>query len=292
MDQRSNTYYESERARRTGAHSSAKKVKRRRIRAAIRVGLCVCAVVFVAGGVIAGKAWFEDSRADKAYDTLRIRLQENAYNDSISVKALSVPVETPIPKEGELAVRTSAMDLAPLKEINSEIVAWLACEGTAIDYPILQGEDNDYYLNHLYTKESNRMGSLFMDYRNAGLFTDRNMVVYGHNMKSGAMFNALSEYKAQDYYDAFPTMKLYTPDGDYTIELFAGTVEDGNYEFVQFAFNDDKAFMAYVDAFRARSTFQSDVVVAPTDQIVTLCTCSYERNNARYIVMGRLVSEV
>ena len=290
MDQRNDINNELKSVRRTGAHS-AKKAKRRRARIAIRIGLCVCAVGFIVGGVIAGKAWIEDNRAEKVYDTLRLQLQKKAYTYSISAEALSVPIETPVPEEGSLPKRTRAMDFAPLKESNSEIVAWLACEGTVIDYPVLQAEDNDYYLDHLYTKESNRMGSLFMDYRNAGLFTDRNTVIYGHNMKSGAMFNTLSEYKAQDYYEAFPTMKLYTPDGDYTIELFAGTVEDGNYEFVQFAFGDDDAFMAYVDAFRARSTFQSDVVVEPTDQVITLCTCSYERNNARYIVMGRLVPE-
>lgn len=257
----------------------------------MRVGLCLCAVGFVIGGVIFGKALIDGRKADKVYAELRQQKQETAYVYSISQEALTVPVETPKPDEGEPEQTYSAatMNFAPLKEINSEIMAWLICEGTVIDYPVLRAEDNDYYLSHLYTKERNRMGSIFIDCRNTGLFTDKNTVMYGHNMKSGAMFNTLAEYKQQDYYDMMPTMKLYTPDGDYVIELFAGTVEDGNYEFVQFEFSSDEAFMEYVNGIRSRSTFQSDVVVEPTDQIVTLCTCSYERNNARYMVLGRLV---
>ncbi len=92
------------------------------------------------------------------------------------------------------------------------------------------------------------------------------------------------------HYDALPAITLYTPKGDYAIELFAGTVEDGDYKFVKFDCESDDAFMEYMNAFRFRSTFTSDVAVEPTDRIVTICTCSYERSNAWYAVMGRLVS--
>lgn len=285
MEQKENGEYTPEKNH-SSVHPSLKS-KRRKARIAIQIGLLVCAAVFLVGGVITGKALIENSRANSAYAELRMQAQDAAFVHSISVEAL----EAPVSENGtDSNPQTKPlMDFAPLKEINDEIVAWLACEGTVIDYPVLRADDNDYYLNHLYTGESNRMGSLFADYRNSGLFTDRNTVIYGHNMKNGAMFGSLSEYKSQDYYDALPAMTLYTPEGDYTIELFAGTVEDGDYEFVQFDFESDDAFMEYVDAFRSRSTFTSDVVVEPTDRIVTLCTCSYERSNARYVVMGRLV---
>ena len=84
-------------------------------------------------------------------------------------------------------------------------------------------------------------------------------------------------------------MLLCTPEGDYLIELICGTVEDGNYEFVQFEFADEDAFTEYVDAQRSRSTFQSNVELSPGDRIISLCTCSYEWNNARYMIIGRLV---
>ena len=84
-------------------------------------------------------------------------------------------------------------------------------------------------------------------------------------------------------------MMLYTPGGNYLIELISGTVENGNQEFVRFDLENDDAFLSYVEELKSRSTFASDLEVRADDMIVSLCTCSYERNNARYMVVGRLV---
>ena len=181
------------------------------------------------------------------------------------------------------------MDFAPLQQINPEIKAWLFAEGLKIDYPILQADNNTYYLNHLYTGQVNGSGSLFMDYRNDGSFAQRNTVIYGHHMKNGTMLGELTRYKSQKYYEEHPTMLLYTPEGDYTLELISGTVEDGNYEFVAFDFPQESDFTEYVERFRSRSTFRSDVPIQDGDRLVSLCTCSYETENARYMVIGRLV---
>ena len=83
-------------------------------------------------------------------------------------------------------------------------------------------------------------------------------------------------------------MLLCTPNGDYLVELVCGTVEDGNYEFVQFEFDNNNDFYAYINSRRDRSTFQSDVEIGPGDKIISLCTCSYEWNNARYMIIGKL----
>ena len=83
-------------------------------------------------------------------------------------------------------------------------------------------------------------------------------------------------------------MQLYTPTGNYTIELFAGIVVDGNYESVRFDFKDDHDFQSYVDSIKKKSTFESDTIVSGDDQIITLCTCSYEFDNARYALYGKL----
>ena len=267
-----------------------RRKNRRKMRILLNIGMCVFAATFVIGGIIVGKTLIEDGRADRSYVEMRQQMQTIAYQNSVAAESLSVQTEAR--DEGEntqsYVRKESEMDFSVLREISPDTVAWLRSEGSVIDYPVLHTDNNEFYLSHLHTGEKNRMGSLFVDYRNTGVFTDKNTVIYGHNMKSGAMFHSLSEYKAQDYYDEFPVMRLYTPDGDYTVELFSGTVEDGNYEFVRFDFEDDASFMEYVNSFRSRSTFTSDVVVNPMDQIVTLCTCSYEQNNARYVVMGRL----
>lgn len=272
---------------------SKKSASRKRRRTFYIIGLCVCAAAFAAGAYLVADDLIETRKADDAYALVQANMQASAYRRSIADEALPAPLAIPAQQDGvDAAVpasKASSMDFAELLDVNSDITGWLFCEGTAIDYPLLHADDNEYYLTRLYTKESNRMGSLFLDHRNTGLFTEQNTVIYGHNMRNGTMFHTLAEYKSQDFYDTHPTMILYTPAGDYTVELFSGTVEDGEIEFVEFEFANGDAFIAYVESFRARSTFTSNVEISPGDRIVTLCTCSYEHTNARYTVMGRLV---
>lgn len=271
-----------------------KRTAMRNVREIVKLSLFfVFGIAFVTGAFMAGKILIEQKKASDAYDSIRLNRQnipvitpeetgENTVEDN------SIEVIEPEPNMESTPQHIISMDFRPLQEINTEIVAWLFAEGTPIDYPVLHTDNNSYYLNHLYNGESNKSGSLFLDYRNTGRFTERNTVIYGHYMNNDTMFGSLKLYKEQDFYEEYPTMLLYTPEGDYLIELICGTVEDGKYEFVQFEFEDEDAFAEYVDAFRSRSTFQSNVKLEPGDRIISLCTCSYEWNNARYMVIGKL----
>ncbi len=179
------------------------------------------------------------------------------------------------------------IDFAALRETNPEVVGWIFAEEGTISYPVVQGEDNDYYLTHLFNGEQNKLGSIFMDYRSSGDFSDQNTVLYGHNMKDGSMFSSLINYEEQSYYDDHPTMTLYTPEGAYTVELFAGVLTDADSEFIRRVF-DGGDFQEYLDLLREKSTFQGDVPIGPEDRIVTLCTCSYKYDDARYLLCGKL----
>lgn len=183
-----------------------------------------------------------------------------------------------------------SIDFSLLKSLNSDLVGWIGTEDNEIDYPLVQGEDNEYYLTHLFTLEKNKLGSIFFDYRNQTDFSDRNTIIYGHNMKDGSMFSSLIEYKNESYYLANPTLPIFTPDGNYLIEFFAGIVVDGSYESVRFDFKNDMEFMEYVDSLIEQSTFKSQIRISEQDRIVTLVTCSYEYQNARYALYGRVVA--
>ena len=111
------------------------------------------------------------------------------------------------------------MDFESLLAQGPDVKAWLELPGTVIQYPVAQGEDNSYYLKHLYDGTANKVGCLFIDYENAEDFSDNNTIIYGHNMRDGSMFSALVEYKAQAYYDEHPEMYLVTPEGGYVVEV-------------------------------------------------------------------------
>lgn len=204
-------------------------------------------------------------------------------------KEIKVPVsqETP-PEEVESSVIWPEADFEALHSINSDIVAWIYLEGTEINYPIVQGKDNSYYLTHLFSGERNSSGCIFLDYRNAKDLSDTHSVVYGHHMKNGTMFSGLDNYKKQSYYDEHPTALLLTPENNYQILFFAGYVASVQDDAWKIGFSSDE-FENWCAKAIDRSCFQSDVVPVATDRVITLSTCSYEFDNARFVLLGIIV---
>jgi len=180
-------------------------------------------------------------------------------------------------------------DFDALRAINSDIVAWLICEGTNINYPVVQGTDNTYYLKHLFDGTRNSAGCLFVDSNNEPGFVDHNTVIYGHHMKDRSMFSVLTEYKTQAFYETHPQMVLLTPEGNYTIDLFAGYVTNVKADSWKLRFAGNTEFEEWLGETRSKSIFRSDVEVSTSDRFITLSTCSYEFDNARYVVVGKLV---
>lgn len=113
--------------------------------------------------------------------------------------------------EDEKPQKTS-IDFQALKEINPDIVAWIRIPGV-LDYPVVQGKDNQYYLSHTFQKNHNIAGSIFLDYRNSSNFTDSKNIIYGHNMKDGSMFHVLQNFQEIDFYQKNREILLYLPDG-------------------------------------------------------------------------------
>lgn len=249
-------------------------------RRVLPVLMALCAAGALACGLFLMAGSREYAEGDAVYQQVRqVRTPQAAAQQAL-------PGESPPPEAA--AEEADAVDFSALAEINPDVVAWLSAPGTEIDYPVVLGTDNAYYLTHLFTGEQNKLGAIFLDYRSSGDFSDRNTVVYGHNMKDGSMFSSLTSYREQSYYDRFPAMLLDTPAGGYQIELFAGMVVDGNQESIRFRFADDLEFQDYVDSLKAASSFASDTAVSAGDRIITLCTCSYEFSNARYALFGKL----
>ncbi len=165
-----------------------------------------------------------------------------------------------------------------------DTVGFIYGANTGICYPIVQGDDNDFYLTHNYDGNTDNNGSIFMEYLCAPDFTSQNTIIYGHHMKSGRMFANLSKYKNQSYYDAHPYMYIYTPEKEYKLEFFAGCVVEGSDPIYALEVSKD-----VLEQYVAESTFKSKIGV-PEGNIVTLSTCDYTvgYDDARYIVLGKL----
>ncbi len=179
------------------------------------------------------------------------------------------------------------IDFDSLEATNKDVVGWIYSENSPINYPIVQSGDNDYYLRKMIDGSYNNAGSIFMDFRNNRDFTDLNTIIYGHNMKNGSMFGTLDKYKSQEYYEEHPVIYLITPEQTYKIELFAGIVTHDSSNVYHIPQKHEDLKTLYNELIN-KSTFTSSVSLDERDRIITLSTCSYETDEARYVVIGKI----
>lgn len=183
-----------------------------------------------------------------------------------------------------------SIDFDALEKVNADSAAWLYCPDTVIDYPVMRADDYSRYLHHLPNGTKNANGSLFLDYNCPADFSGRLSIIYGHHMRSGKMFGSLVKYKKQEYFEQHPYMYLYTRQGNYRIDLKYGCVISAG-EWRERAFMFDVNLDALLSYAAAKTTFGSDTDYTEGDRFVVLSTCSYEFDDARYIVIGILKQE-
>lgn len=181
------------------------------------------------------------------------------------------------------------IDFDSLQEINPDVIGWLEMEAVdTINYPIVQGEDNDYYLHRTFQRTDNFAGSIFMDYMNKSNFGQRNTIVYGHNMKNGSMFGSLKNYRDQEVYKKSPYFWIYTPTRIYKYEIFACAEVDKFGQDYQITFRDKEDFQEFIYRAQDQALYDTGVDVDYTDTVVTLSTCT-GNEATRFIVQGKRV---
>lgn len=171
--------------------------------------LGILSVILLAAGVWIYQIISEYQTAEREYEQLQeyVKVEKNT-RDPENTK----PNVAEDDKEGEKQEETVTVDFASLQAINPDIVAWLRIPGV-LEYPVVRGKDNSYYLNHTVQKTYNIAGSIFLDYRNERDFSDSKNIIYGHNMKDGSMFHVLRNYQDIDFFQEHTNMEVYLPDG-------------------------------------------------------------------------------
>ncbi|MCH5192193.1 MAG: class B sortase [Oscillospiraceae bacterium] len=245
-----------------------------------KIYLAICFIlglVFIGSSVGVAVTLNRYRQVDKTYGDL-----QNRYVSTNSYETEQMP-------DGEvLPSAPIAVDFPSLLQENGDIIGWLYCEDTPINYPVVQSDDNDDYLRRDLHGNYLVSGTLFVDYRCGAVGTGQNYIIYGHFMKNATMFGTLEKYKEQSYFDEHPVLYYLTSDKDYMIELFAGFVTNANADIYYPNFGDADSFEAVLQGLKAQSTFNSGISVTGEDHIVTLSTCSHDFDNARYVVFGKL----
>lgn len=183
------------------------------------------------------------------------------------------------------------VDFNELKKINPDTIAYIRIKNTNIDYPVVKTKDNDYYLNHNFEKKANSGGWLFADYKNRFDETDRNIVIYGHNMKNKTMFGTLSKALTSDFQNNKDNLfiTLVTETKEYTYEIFSTYRIDNEEYYITTDFASDNEYINFLSTIKKRSNKYYEVSLNEQDQILTLSTCA--NNNKRIVVHAKKVKE-
>lgn len=182
-----------------------------------------------------------------------------------------------------------SVDIKKLKLEYPGIVGWLYLPDTPINYPVMQSEDNDYYIHRLPNGKENSAGSVFMDYRSRSDLSGEICILYGHNMKNNSMFGTILDYRDASYYANHPYLFYFADGVKYRLEVFAGVHTTSDSYIYSFPKNAEERG-AFLSKIRSSSVFNSDVSVTENDRIFVLSTCSGSTSSSRrFVVCAKLV---
>ena len=249
----------------------------------------------------------EMNRSAAEYDDLRVQLKSEEpaqatdapAQDKSALRVLlgfpgatQEPLELPKTDESppEIDIGTGA-DFAACLAQNNDFIAWIRIPGTNVDYPVVQTDNPDYYLNHTFSGKSSVVGTLFSladaDYAAPG----RNIAIYGHHLRSSGekMFTSLMRYKNPDFYEDNQTIVLDSlyRHSEYTI-FAVMNMKVGDWEPSRTTFSGDAAFMAFVNRANSESLYDTGVEVGADNHILTLITCdrSYAGKEGRLVILA------
>lgn len=234
-----------------------------------------------------------------SYSAFALWDNERIYAAAGEVQAEMVQLKPQLPQAEE----SPKPDFSALQGVNPDVCAWLTLDGTQIDYPILQGKTNYYYLNTDIYGNFALAGSIFLDTRNSRDFTDTYSLVYGHHMADGNMFGELERYKQEEFFRENATGILLTPGNAYELEVMAcllvGVSEQRVFDPIRWQECDREELLAFI---QSRSVWQREETLArwaeTEEPILALSTCSYEFTDARTVLLavmrpceGRMLDE-
>lgn len=260
----------------------SKDRKSRKLGAGKIVLIVILTIIFLVSGTLVGLHYYDE------------------YRNKQDAESLKVLIPT-LPSEDD-----SAPDYSELIGINSDFVGWINVPNTSIDYPVVQGSNNDYYLNHNFRKESDRRGAVYMDYRNDPVDLDANTIIYSHNFYDTTMFSELDQYDDIEFYKQTPVFYFNTVEKKYKCKIYAVFItnasksEDNDYVFNYiYPYMDGENFDGFIAEVNKRRLYVTDVDINDNDHMVILSTCARNldlknrigrttyRANTRIVILAR-----
>ena len=257
----------------------------------------ICLALFLGAGAFAATYYLSVKQNEKVYEKMAEEAAVETVSPAPSLAADGQDDGKKMQKQqenNETAQVQIPVDFASLQAENPDIYAWIRIPGTKVDYPVLQREgDDDYYLNRTVEEVRGLPGSLYTESCSSRDFTDCNTVIYGHNMRDGSMFGGLDAYADQEYMEEHSQILIYTPQHQYTYQIFAAVTYDNRHILWTYDGKDRIQLQAFLDSLRQggfSGTWNEQLQATGDDRILTLSTCN-GNDRQRFLVEAVLTDE-
>lgn len=257
--------------------------------------IAIC-VILGSGGMLI-KTAREYKMAENEYKKLERYAEQTLPTEELptldTANTLQGPIVQEEPKK-ELSRNTNRadfpdleVDFEGLEKINRDVVAWLYVGAVGISYPVVQGEDNDYYLHQTFEDKKNSAGSIFMDWEVNADLTSWNTFIYGHNMKNGTMFGSLKRFiREEGLYDKDPYIYIFKKEGIYRYKIYSYYMDSPDSK-SYWTCDTLKEYRQYIRTVLGKSVYDCQTEATEEDNTVTLVTCSGSgASKQRFFVHG------
>ena len=225
--------------------------------------------------------------------TLAYYIYKNTYNKDDILNDIEIDTSNVTNNTTERMLRVQE-----LKKTNNDIVGWLEIDNTKINFPVLQGSDNEYYMTHTYNKEYSSDGSIFLDKDYDWNIPSSNLLIYGHNNKNGNMFQDLLKYEDENYYKEHPNIRFTTVEDDSLYEIISVFKSRVYYKNEQNVFryyffinaDNEEEYNYYVEESKKASLYDTGKTATYGEQLLSLSTCEYSQEDGRFVVVARKVN--
>lgn len=251
----------------------------------ISTGLCI-------------KQLYDNQTGNSSYqDARQLASSGNAAVSQESAQPTAAPEETvpaemvyvPAPVSDDPYMKEmEELNLDALRQKNPDVVGWVRIPDTKIDYPIVQGEDNEYYLDYTWDGQRSSSGAIFLECTNQADMTEFHTILYGHNMANQSMFASIRNYTTMEYWQAHPYVYIATWDGVFRYEIYSSYKADVESRTYQLAMTQPRTKLAFIGYTTLSSVIDTGITPAVTDRILTLSTCSGMGHETRWVIHARL----
>ncbi len=236
----------------------------------------------------------ENARQQKMYEDLADMVRqpytpgdyeasETSQKSNKEKTELQSSVNSTEEKTTESETYVSPINFPYLKELNPDVVGWITIPGTTVDYPIVQGPDNDYYLRRNVYGDKATVGSIFLDCEDKPDFSSRHNIIYGHHMRNGSMFKDIDSFTVQSYFDNHRDIIIYTPAKEMHLRTLAAASWNSSSYLRRPDFYSDDDFADYIDFVTANASTKAEPE-GKISKLYSLVTCSYDYNDERTIL--------